>query len=459
MSDISTERVILAALVKNADFLVKVLPYIKEEYFEDSAEARVFTKISDFTSKYNALIDKSTLMVGLKTEYSFDEQMIDRSMEVANDIFAINPTSSMEWLEETTEGWVRDRAIFNAINAAIQIYQGKDKQLTVSAIPDILTTAISISFDDRIGSDYFDNALERFDYYTNPATKIPFLIPEFNEITCGGIPTKTLNILLAGINVGKSLGLVSLACDYARQGYDVLYISMEMREELVLQRMDANILDVNTNSLAELGRERFVNKIAALREKTMGRIVVKEFPPGGATALDIKRAIADLRLKRNFKPVVVMVDYIQIIASYRMQYGTSGSYYYYKAVAEELRKMAVEEDIIVWTASQFNRGGQDASDVNMGDVAESMAIAATADGMWGLIRTEELDQMGQLLVKQLKTRYANKATKLRFTIGVNVDKQQLYGLEEGRGAALINSSEHVRTNQEDLKKRFLDFST
>lgn len=457
MSDISTERVILAGLVKDADYLTKVLPFIKPDFFEDASEAKVFTKVAEFAGKYNSLIDKSTLIVGLKQDYALDEKEIERAIEVAQDVFSIKPPSNHEWMINTTEDWCRNRAIFNAIQKSISIYQGQEKKLNVGAIPNLLSSAISISFNTRIGSDLFENALERFEYYTNPESKVPFRLAEFNDITCGGIPTKTLNILLAGVNVGKSLGLVSLACDYLRDGHNVLYISCEMREELVLQRADANILDVATNAIASIGKDAFLNKMNVLRQKTMGNLIVKEFAPGTATSLDIKSAIKDLETKRGIRPKVVMVDYLQIMASYQMQYGSQGSYYYYKAVSEELRKLAFEEDVIVWTASQFNRGGQDASDVSMGDVAESMAIAATADGMWGLIRTEELDAMGQIMVKQLKTRYANKATKLRFTIGVDVDRQKFYDVDAGREARIINS-EKVRVNHNDLKERFMSLN-
>lgn len=457
MSDITTERIILASLVQDSTFITKVLPFLKREYFEDRAERNIFDKISNFVGKYNDRIDRSTLIVSVKSDFESDENEIAKSLEVVEHIFGVTVPKNKEWLHKTTEEWCRDRAVYLAIQKSIDIYRGEEKKLDVAAIPAMLSEAISVEFDSRVGSDFFEDAASRYDYYTNPEIKVPFRLAEFNGVTCGGVTPKTLNILLTGINVGKSLGLVSLSCDYLRDGFDVLYVSCEMREEAVLQRVDANILNIATESLASVGKEAFINKVETLRSKTRGNIIVKEFAPGAATALNIKSALKDLRLKRGISPKIVMVDYIQIMGSYQLTAGAHGSYYYYKAVAEELRRLAVEEDIVVWTASQFNRGGQDASDISMGDIAESLAIAATADGMWGLVRTEELDNLNQILVKQLKTRYANKATKLRFVLGVDVSKQKFYDIDAEHEADVLRGSDMISVNRDELRKKFGGF--
>lgn len=456
MSDISDELVILSALVKHEEFTRKVMPFIKEEYFADESHKRFFSKVFDFVSKYNQLPDKSTLTVETRNDLQISEGQADRLHETISEVYSVNPSSNLEWLNSMAERFCQDRAVYNAIQQSVSIYQGEaEKGQTIAAIPDILAKAISVSFDRKIGLDYFDSAEERFDFYANPESRVPFRMTSFNDVTCGGVIRKTLNLLVAGVNVGKTLGLVSLSADYIRNGLNVLYISGEMREEMILNRLDANILETKVNDIVNLGKDRFVNRIHGLREKSYGRFIVKEFAPGQATALSIKNTLDELKMKKNFIPDVIICDYLQIMGSYRMAYGSQGSYYYYKAVAEELRALAVESNTVLWTAAQFNRGGMSSSDVEMSDIAESTGIAQTADGMWALIRTEELDQLSQLLVKQLKSRYANRAVKMKFCIGVNIDTQTLFDLDDDRAAEMAGSESHAKVDQGDLKETFL----
>lgn len=454
MSDITNERVILASLVKNEQYTRTLMPFIKSEYFtDDESEARMFKKVYDFVTEYNALPDKSTLIVNVKNDYDMTERESDDLIETINDVFSINPTSNFDWLKETTATWCQNKAVYNAIQKAISIYQGEESKMTIAAIPDLLSKAISVDFDTKIGLEYFDSAEYRYEFYSSPDSRLPFRMKGFNEVTCGGVIRKTLNLLVAGVNVGKTLGLISLGADYVRDGLNVLYISGEMREEMIMNRLDGNLLDVNINDITSLGKEKFINRVETLKQKSYGRFVVKEFPPGTATALNIKTTIDELKMKKDFVPDVIICDYLQIMASYRVPY-SAGSYYYFKAVAEELRALAVSTNTTVWSAAQFNRGAMNSTEVGMEDIAESTGIAQTADGMWALMRTEELDQMGQLLVKQLKSRYANKAVKLKFCIGVNVDKQQLFDLDDDRSDELVDSGKVEVSNQSDLKAKF-----
>lgn len=456
MSDITNERLILAGLVKDEEYMRKVLPFISPDYFGDESEKRLFGMVRDYTTKYNMIPDKATLSVEAQNDLSISEGQAERLALTINDVFSIVPPKNLEWMVKTTEDFCQQKAVYNAIQQSISIYQGEESKLTVAAIPDILAKAISVSFDSAIGMDYFTTAEQRYDFYANPESRVPFRMGSFNDVTCGGVIRKTLNLLVAGVNVGKTLGLVSLAADYVRDGYNVLYISGEMREEMIMNRFDANMLETGVNKLVEMGRDKFVSRVHKLKEKTQGNFVVREFPPGAATALSIKNLIDELKMKKGFVPDVIVCDYLQIMGSYRMTYGSQGSYYYFKAVAEELRALAVETNTVLWTAAQFNRTGMAATDVEMSDIAESTGIAQTADGMWALIRTEELDQQNQLLVKQLKSRYANKAVKMRFCIGVSVDTQTLFDLDDDRSVEMAGSEVAAKVSQTDVRQQFLE---
>lgn len=455
---VTNEKLILSALCKNERFLREILPHLETEFFDDPSERYIFKAIRDYAGRYNAPPDRSTLQVNVKNDYDISERDSETIIETLREVFSITPSENYEWLYSTVEEFCKQKKVYNAINKAIAIYQGEDKDnLTVAAIPDILSNAISLSFDKRVGMDFFDDAEARYDHYVNPDARIPFRIPEMNEVTCGGITRKTLNLLISGTNVGKSMSLVSLAADYVKDGLDVLYVSFEMSESAVLSRLDANLLNVPVNEISTIGKDRFVDRVQKLREKSYGRFVVKEFPPGGGTALSIRQVIEELKMKRKYTPDIVMVDYIQITGSYR-QAMSAGSYYYYKAVAEELRALAVEHNVVVWTASQFNRKGMGDSEAGIGDISESAGIAHTADGIWALIRTEELDSAGQILIRQLKTRYANRATRSSFALGVDIDRQQLYGLDDDdRPFDNVATDNQLAISTENLKDKFLNF--
>ncbi|USV40842.1 DNA primase/helicase [Xanthomonas phage BUDD] len=453
MSDVTNERLVLSALVKNEEYMRKLIPFIKEEYFEDESEKRVFKMINAYAGKYNEMPDKSTLMVEAKNDRSLDEGRSNRVVETVGDVFSIVPSQNFDWLKEITEKWCQERAVYNALQEGIAVYQGENTKLSIAAIPDILAKAISVSFNTQVGQDYFDDAQLRWDFYTNPESKVPFRIDTFNEITSGGLTRKTLNLFVAGTNVGKSLALVSLAADYIRDGLNVLYVSCEMREEVVFQRVDANILGMDMNKITDIGQEKFLNRIDALKAKSYGKLKVKEFPPTSASTLNIRQTLDELKMKQNFIPDVIIVDYLQILASYRLPYSV-GSYYFFKSVAEELRALAVETNTVVWSAAQFNRGQMNATDVDMSGIAESAGIAHTADGMWAMIRTDELDQVNQLLIKQLKSRYANKSIKTTFTIGVKIEHQTLFGLDDDRSSEFTQMDSKIVTDQTALKDKF-----
>lgn len=434
----SQERLVLAGLVQSEAYAKKVVGYIKPEYFEGDEGKLVFESAKTYLLTYHSLPTKIALETVISANKEIDERKAEAALDILEDVFDIIPPDSTEFLVDTTEKWCKDRALFNAINKSISIYQGEEKALAVAAIPDLVKEALSVTFDSSLGQDWLDDAEARWTYYTTPENKIPFKIDALNEITCGGVTRKSLNIIAAGINVGKSMCLIALAADYVRLGLNVLYISLEMREEMVLQRLDANLLNVPINGIIDLGKDRYLDAVEKIRQRAYGKFKVKEYPPSSASALHFERLIEDYEMLHGFVPDVVMVDYIQITSSYKMQ-NNVGSYYYYKSVAEELRSLGVRRNLCMWTVSQLNRGGMDNTDPGLTDTGESTGIPATADGMWAVIRTEELDAVGQLSWKQLKSRYANKAVKTHFMTGVDVDRQQLFGISEAASAQVTRS--------------------
>ena len=445
----STERLVLAALVQNQEYAKKIIGHVKPEYFELDESRALFEAAKEYVVQYHSIPNRLAVETMIDNNKELDDTRAEATREVIADVFDIIPPPNLEFLVSTTETWCRDRALYLAINKAISVYQGETKDLTVAVIPDLVKTALSVTFDVSLGSDYFDDAEKRWEYYTTPENKIPFKIDVLNEVTCGGVTRKSLNVIAAGVNVGKSMCLIALASDYIRQGYNVLYISLEMSEEMVMQRVDANLLNTPANDIVGLGKERFLGKVEEIRRKSYGKLKAKEYPPSAASALNFEQLLEDYEMMHGFVPDVVMVDYIQICASYKMQ-NSVGSYYYYKSVAEELRSLAVRRELVLWTVSQFNRGGMDNTDPSMSDVGESVGIPATADGMWAVIRTAELDTIGQLSWKQLKSRYANKAVKTNFMTGVDVDRQQLFSISEGSEKAVRQQVASVaKTNPKD----------
>ncbi len=446
----SSERLVVNALLHSEEFAKKTIAFIKEEYFELGQSRKIFEVIKEYYEKYKSHPNRITVETSLHNS-NLPQDFLDETLELVDECYKLDPPTNIEWSVNTAEEWCKDRALFNAINRAIAVYDGTDKKLQRSAIPTIVSDALSVCFDRSLGHDFWEDAEARYDFYTMPENKVPFKIDVLNEVTNNGVTRKSLNIIAAGINVGKSLCLCSLAADYMRSGYDVLYITCEMREELMMQRIDANVLNTDANSLIKLGKENFINKIVGLRQKSYGNIKIKEYSPSTFTSLMLDNLLDEYLSLEKYDPTIILVDYIQICASYKLKNDVQ-SYHYYKSVAEELRGVAVRRDKVLWTVSQFNRGGNENSDPRMTDTGESMGIPATADGMWAVMRTEELDQIGQLSWKQLKSRYSNKATKTYFLTGVDVEKFRILNVEDGMQQSV---AKHVKqADNEDMKSKF-----
>lgn len=438
MSDITTERLILSALLQNQEFGRKALHHVLPEYFQDAGEAAVVSHVKSYVAKYDRFPSQNDLIVALKRDDQITEATTDDAVSVVADIFDIEPSDNVQYLTDTTAEFVSDRATFNAIQEVIELYKAGDKSKNGKSIPEILTDALSVSLDDSVGHDYFDAADARYEYYQSPITKVPFDIERWNESTNGGVERKTLNVLIGGINVGKTMSLCSLAAMYVKMGYNVLYESSEMADMKIGNRVDANMFNIPMNEIKTLPREVFLSKIGRLREKGCGRLFVKEHPTGTAHAGHVRNDIREIRQKKKVKIDVVICDYLQIMTTIGPIGKSDGKYDKYKRVAEELRAVCVLEDVTGWTAAQFNRGGLNNSDPGMEDTGESTGIPATADGMWALVRTDELDEIGQLLVIELKSRYGDKS-KPKFNVGVNINTQKLFDVSEGEQRKFVTN--------------------
>lgn len=438
MEQIDTEHLILSSLCLNEEFSRKCLTHLKEEYFS-GIDLEVFNMIIKHTKRFNTLPNKTILLHDVN---SIDnEQKKHDVTTLINALFRIERPTNQEWLVEQTEEYCRNKAVYNAIITSLSIYDGTEKKLKPHAIPDLLSDAIAISFDNSIGMDLYDDVEKRYEAYTLVEHKLPFTIPMLNSITNGGIARKTLNIVGAMINGGKSLFLVDLAVNYIKQGFNVLYISLEMSEEEIFKRIDGNLLDVSVNELNKLSLEKFKNKLEVIKRKNYGKLKVKEYPSGIGSPAHIRSTLNELKIKQKFIPDVVIVDYLGICASAIIKAGSTNSYHYLKSVAEELRAIGQVYECAIWSAAQFQRSAQQASDVSMDDIAESLAIAATADFMLGIIRTEELDNMGQVLIKQMKNRYGDRTKQPRFVLGVDLEKQQVYSVNDSEQEGLMDESE------------------
>lgn len=438
MEQIETEKLILSSLCLNEDFSRQCLIYLKEEYFS-GIELDVFKMISSYAKQYNALPNKTIL---LHNTNSFEnEQKQQECRNLINTLFKIERPTNYEWLIEETENYCRNKAVYNAIVTSLSIYDGTEKKLQPHAIPELLADAIAVSFDNSIGMDLYDDVERRYELYTEEKHKIPFTLPMLNLVTNGGITRKTLNIIGAPINGGKSLFLVDLAVSYVKQGFNVLYVSLEMSESEIFKRIDGNLFDVSVNELDKISLEKFKSKLEVIKRKNYGKLKVKEFPSGIGSPAHIKATLNELKLKHKFIPDILIVDYLGICASSIIKAGSTNSYHYLKSVSEELRAIGQVYDCAIWTAAQFQRNSQQASDVNMDDIAESLAIAATADFMLGLIRSEELDNLGQVLIKQMKNRYGDRSKQPRFVLGVDLEKQQVYSVNDSEQEDIVNERE------------------
>jgi len=424
------EQTILRNVLTDEKYMRKVLPFIKPEYFQ-GVYRTLFKEAGKYVAKYNKLPTAETLIIELQESTSMSEEQFQMSMDIVPQLYSgevIDP----DWLLNSTEKWCQDRAIHIAIMESISIIDGKHESMTKNALPDLLSKALGVSFDNSVGHDYIDNYEERYDFYHMEEDRIPFDLDYFNKITKGGVPRKTLNIALAGTGVGKSLFMCHVASGALVEGRNVLYITMEMAEERIAERIDANLLNIPIDQLENLSKDMFRTKVENIAKKTTGRLIVKEYPTGSAHAGHFRALLNELKLKRTFEPDIIFIDYLNICASSRMKAmgGSINSYTYIKAIAEELRGLAVEFNVPIFSATQTTRSGYSNSDVGLEDTSESFGLPATADLMFALISTEELEGLGQMMVKQLKNRYNDPTANKRFVIGVDRSKMRLYDVDE-----------------------------
>ena len=423
------EQTILKNLIKDRDYTRKVLPFLKEEYFGNMEDRLLFKEVADFLLKYGEQPTFDALDIEISNIRGTTDDTVKSMRETLKTLNDDTEKTNADWLLDNTEKFCQEKAIYNAITSSLEIMNGKGK-LSKGAIPSLLSDALSISFDPNVGHDYIDQAQDRYEYYHRVEERIPFDLDYFNKVTKYGIPRKTLNIIMAGVGVGKSLTLCHFASSYINQGKNVLYISMELAEEEVAKRIDANVLNVSMDDLMVLPKDIYESKINNLKQKTNGKLIVKEYPTASASTIHFRSLLNELNLKKGFVPDVIMVDYLNICASSRIKPGNGvNSYTYVKAIAEELRGLAVEHNVPIWSATQLTRGGYGSSDPDLTDTSESFGLPATADFFVALVVTEQLEQLNQIMVKQLKNRYADPAKYKRDVIGVDKTKLRLYDVE------------------------------
>lgn len=442
------ETAILKHLLYDEDYTRKVLPFIKEEYFGDKSEKTVFGEILNFVTKYNSNPSFEALLIEMDKK-GMNDQEYSSCVDILNELNSTkNELSKQEWLIDKTEKFCQDRAIYNGVVESVSILDGKSNTQDKGAIPDILQKALSVSFDNSIGHDYIENYEDRYDFYHKVEERIPFDLEYFNKITKGGLPKKSLSIVLAGPGTGKSLFMCHHAATCMSQGKNVLYITLEMAEERIAERIDANLLNVKVDDLMSLSREEFQKKIQRLRGKVVGKLIIKEYPTASASVTHFRTLLNELNLKKNFAPDIIFIDYMNICASSRVKMGTNvNSYTLVKNIAEEIRGLAVEFNVPIMTATQLNREGAVSSDPNMDNVSESFGTAATADMMFALISTEELEALHQIMVKQIKNRYSDPTKNKRFVIGADKSKMKLYDAESSAQVGITDSGQNSYSNE------------
>ena len=455
MSDLS--KLILSNLAYNDSFSRRVAPFLKGEYFESFADKTIFNIISNFIREYNTTPSRDAIVVCLDKKTDLNEQTYKNCKELV-DSFSVDEKTDETWLVTETENFCKEKAVYNAIMESIHIIDGKSESKTANAIPEILSEALSVSFDTHIGHDYLEDSDQRYDFYHRVESKIGFDLDFMNRITKGGTPQKTLNIIMAGTGVGKSMFLCHHAAACLAQNQNVLYITCEMAEERIAERIDANLLDITMEDLGELPKEVYKRKLEKIAGHVRGKLIIKEYPTSSASVSHFKNLLDELWLKKKFKPDIIFVDYLNICASSRLRNnGSVNSYTYIKAIAEELRGLAIERGVPIFSATQVNRTGFTNSDMGLEDTSESFGLPQTADLMLALISTEELEERNQIMVKQLKNRYNDPTVHKRFVVGIDRAKMRLYDCEQSAQEDILdNGKEEEYTYEEAKPKKSFD---
>ena len=448
------ERAIFNNLLNNETYARKTIPFLKPDYFHNRNDKVVFELIDCYVGKYNAFPTKEALLVDLNNRDNISEDQFKECKEIVEEIpDQSDQLSNVDWLVDQTEKFCQDKAIYNAIMQSIKVMEDKTGKLAKGSIPQLLSDALAVSFDTSIGHDFIEDAESRFEFYHRKEERLPFDIDYLNKITRGGLPRKTLNILLAGTGVGKTLAMCHFAASYLAAGKNVLYITMEMAEEKIAERIDANLLNTPLNELYTLSKDTYDKKIARLQEKTPGRLIIKEYPTSTAGAANFRHLLNELKIKRNFVPDVIFIDYLNICMSSRLKQGANvNSYTYIKAIAEELRGLAVEFNVPIISATQTTRSGYDSSDVGLTDTSESFGLPATADFMIALIATDELKALNQIMVKQLKNRYSDPEMYKRFVVGVDRPRMRLYDCENTAQDDIVDDTPVMDRNTSQFSK-------
>ncbi len=454
MKTMRIEDTILKNLIFNDEYTRKSLPYIKTEYFSDHDDRFLFEEIENYVNKFNVLPTKEALIIEVGNNTKLSEDQFNNVSTKVTEYFGSKEDSEIDWLLETTEKFCQDKAIYNAVLESIGIIDNqKDTEKDKGAIPQILSDALAICFDPNIGHDYIEDSDERFESYHRVEEKVAFDLDYFNKITNGGLSKKTLNITLAGVGVGKSLFMCHQAAASISKGLNVLYITLEMAEEKIAERIDANLMNITIDDLHDIPKDVFDKKMNRIKKTTAGRLIVKEYPPASANVNHFKNLLNELKLKRKFVPEIIFVDYLNIMSSSRMKYGNSvNSYNYVKSIAEELRGLAVENNLPICSATQTTRSGFTDTDFGLEDTSESFGLPATADFMFALISTEELEELDQILIKQLKNRYSDPGRHKRFVIGIDRAKMKLYDLEESAQSDLVSRNAPKKKKESWVKK-------
>lgn len=460
------DQLVLQTLVTNEEYSRKVIPFLNEDYFSSRADKSLFNITKSFIETYKGLPTKTALEIELDKTQLTSEEIADIRQSI-DSFFDNKESQDLDWLVDETEKFCQDKAIFNAITTSIKILDGSAKE-SKGAIPEILSNALGVSFDSHVGHDFLEDYEKRFEFYHKKERRIPFDLDYFNKITKGGIPPKTLNVIIAGTNVGKSLFMCHAAAANISKGYNVLYITLEMSQEEISKRIDQNLLNISTDDLMLLPKDLYTKKMERLKSNVKGKLIVKEYPTASAGASHFRHLLNELKIKKNFKPSIIYVDYLNICVSSRLKFGGAiNSYSYVKAIAEELRGLAVECDVPIFTATQTNRTGFTSSDIGLEDTSESFGLPQTADFMIALISSEELQDLGQFMVKQLKNRYSDPSMNRRFVIGVDRSKMKLYDVEQAAqdnivdDAPIFDSSEtgkRIKSERKFNKVAFEGFS-